>query len=253
MIPRGVREKTLCCLPRCIALLAPERQSPLRLTVLDMGQGLGLVLETQSRTLVYDTGARYSTTFNGGSGIIVPDLRSRGIDHIDLLLIHRPDPLMDHIETGAALDEVVASGKVRAVGVSNFKPHDWDLLQSAMTQKLVTNQIEMSVVENSAFTNGDLAFLQEFGVPPMAWSLLAGRALFRCDNPKLLGLLQDIGAGDAAAAAVAWLLAHPARILPVFGTNNLTRIAKLDAACAITFDRELWFEVFEAANGQEVP
>ena len=122
-----------------------------------------------------------------------------------------------------------------------------------MKTLLATNQIEMSVVENSAFTNGDLAFLQEFGVPPMAWSPLAGGALFGGDNPKLLGLLQDIGAGDAAAAAVAWLLAHPARILPVFGTNNLTRIAKLDAACAITFDRELWFEVFEAANGQEVP
>jgi predicted oxidoreductase len=77
--------------------------------------------------------------------------------------------------------------------------------------------------------------------------------LFQGQNPKLLTLLQEIGAGDVAAAAVAWLLAHPARILPVFGTNNLARIAKLDAARAITFDRELWFEVFEAANGQEVP
>ena len=91
LMPRGLRGKTLCCLPLCIALLAPERQSPLRLTVLDMGQGLGLVLETQSRTLVYDTGARYSTTFNGGSGIIVPYLRSRGIDHIDLLVVSHGD------------------------------------------------------------------------------------------------------------------------------------------------------------------
>ena len=90
-------------------------------------------------------------------------------------------------------------------------------------------------------------------MPAMAWSPLAGGALFRGENPKLLSLLQEIGAGDAAAAAVAWLLAHPARILPVLGTNSLARIAKLEAACAIPFDRELWFEVFEAANGQEVP
>jgi predicted oxidoreductase len=122
-----------------------------------------------------------------------------------------------------------------------------------MKTSLSTNQIEISVVENSAFTNGDLAFLQEFGVPPMAWSPLAGGALFQGENPKLLSLLNEIGAGDVAAAAVAWLLAHPARIMPVLGTNNLSRIAKLDAACAITFDRERWFEVFEAANGCEVP
>ena len=86
-------------------------------------------------------------------------LRLMNIDRIDTLLIHRPDPLMDHHETGAALDEVVASGKVRAVGVSNFKLHDWTLLQSAMKSKLVTNQIEMSLTAPDAFTNGDLAFL----------------------------------------------------------------------------------------------
>ncbi|MBT8411853.1 MAG: aldo/keto reductase, partial [Octadecabacter sp.] len=103
-------------------------------------------------------------------------LRLMGIDKIDLLLIHRPDPLMDHHETGAALDEVVASGKVRAVGVSNFKLHDWTLLQSAMKSKLVTNQIEMSLTAPDAFTNGDLAFLQERGIAPMAWSPLGGGA-----------------------------------------------------------------------------
>ena len=202
---------------------------------------------SSTRVKHYDTSAAHI------AASIDHSLRLMGTEKIDLLLVHRPDPMMDHHETGAALDAAVASGKVACVGVSNFKRHDWTLLQSAMKTPLVTNQIEMSVLENSAFTNGDLAFLQEFGVSPMAWSPLAGGALFQGQNPKLLTLLQEIGAGDVAAAAVAWLLAHPARILPVFGTNNLARIAKLDAACAITFDRELWFEVFEAANGQEVP
>ena len=173
-------------------------------------------------------------------------------DYIDLLLIHRPDPLMDHRETGAALDAAVASGKVGSVGVSNFKPHDWNLLQSAMQTPLVTNQIEISVLETSAFTNGDLVFLQERDVPAMAWSPLAGGALFSGDNPKLLALLGTIGDGDSAAAAVAWLLAHPARILQVLGTNNLSRIQALDAACGIAMDRETWFEIYEAANGCEV-
>mgnify|MGYP000096908994 CR=1 FL=1 len=81
----------------------------------------------------------------------------------------------------------------------------------------------------------------------------ANRAIERAHREGILTSASLMVAGDAAAAAVAWLLAHPARILPVLGTNSLARIAKLEAACAIPFDRELWFEVFEAANGQEVP
>ena len=179
-------------------------------------------------------------------------LRLMAIDHIDLLLIHRPDPLMDHHETGAALDAAVASGKALSVGVSNFRPHDWTLLQSAMQTPLVTNQIEISVLKNSAFTNGDLAFLQERHIPPMAWSPLAGGALFSGENPTLLALLTEIGNGDAASAAVAWLLAHPARIMPVFGTNNLSRIEALSRSCSLQMDRATWFEIYTTALGHEV-
>ena len=104
-------------------------------------------------------------------------LSDMGIDHIDLLLIHRPDPLMDHHETGAALDDLVASGKVRSIGVSNFKSWDWNLLQSAMKNRLVTNQIEVSLAEISPFSNGDIAFHQMEGQPLMAWSPLGGGSL----------------------------------------------------------------------------
>ena len=90
-------------------------------------------------------------------------LKNMSTDYVDLLLIHRPDPFMDHHRTGAALDALVASGKVRNVGVSNFRPWDWDLLQSAMTNKLVTNQIEFSLNASKALTNGDLAFHQGNG------------------------------------------------------------------------------------------
>ena len=182
-------------------------------------------------------------------------LRLMKIDHIDLLLIHRPDPLMDHHETGAALDDVVASGKVRAVGVSNFRPYDWDLLQSAMSTKLATNQIELSLLCHEPFVNGDVAHLQKLGVPPMAWSPLGGGALFDGSNAALRARLTEIGAEqgvDDAAVAVAWLLAHPVRILPVLGTNNLDRIARIGDAAKVRMDRETWFDLYTLALGREV-
>ena len=182
-------------------------------------------------------------------------LRLMGLDKIDLLLVHRPDPLMDHNETGAALDEVVASGKVRAVGVSNFKLHDWTLLQSAMKTKLVTNQIELSLGAHQGFTNGDVAYLQERGIPPMAWSPLGGGALMTADNDlgRAMDALAKADGVDRAAVAVAWLLAHPARILPVMGTNNINRIKGFSDALKVDMTRERWFELYTAALGDEVP
>jgi len=81
-------------------------------------------------------------------------LANMHIEQIDLLLIHRPDPLMDAAETGSALDDLVASGKVAAVGVSNFRPHDWNLLQANMSSRLQSNQIELSLLATDAFTHG---------------------------------------------------------------------------------------------------
>ncbi len=182
-------------------------------------------------------------------------LKEMAIEHIDLLLIHRPDPLMDHNETGAALDDLVASGKVGNIGVSNFRPWDWDLLQSAMKTKLVTNQIEISLAEISPFTNGDLAFHQKQGDAMMAWSPLGGGSII--GNEGNLGIaLDDIANAygvDRGAVSVAFLLAHPAKILPVMGTNNLSRIATIPDALKVKLDRENWYRLYEAALGKEVP
>jgi predicted oxidoreductase len=182
-------------------------------------------------------------------------LRLMGTDRVDLLLIHRPDPMMDAEETGAALDDIVASGKARAVGVSNFKLHDWTLLQSAMKTPLVTNQIELSLLAHDGFTNGDVAYLQKRKVAPMAWSPLGGGSLFTNENKALLDALKVIGEAtgvDETAVAVAWLLAHPARIMPVMGTNSLARIAKISDAMKVKMDRETWFELYTIAIGREV-
>ena len=198
----------------------------------------------------------YDTTRAHILASVDTSLQEMGTDRIDLLLIHRPDPLMDHHETGAALDEVVASGKVRAVGVSNFRPWDFRLLQSAMETRLATNQIEMSLTAHHPFTNGDLAFLQERGIPPMAWSPLGGGSLFATSPAPLRAALHRIADAqgvDPGAVAVAWLLRHPARILPVLGTNDPSRIARIGDAARVTLDRQDWFELYTHALGHEVP
>ncbi len=198
----------------------------------------------------------YDTTRAHILASVEHSLRLMRVDHLDLLLIHRPDPLMDHHETGAALDDLVASGKVRAVGVSNFRPWDMALLQSAMTTRLATNQIELSLKAHEAFVNGDVAFLQERGLPIMAWSPLGGGDLLGAGgNAHLTALLRELGAAagaDAAAVATAWLLAHPARILPVLGTNSLPRIRRISDALKVPMDRPTWFRLYTAALGREV-
>jgi len=182
-------------------------------------------------------------------------LTDMNIDHIDLLLIHRPDPLMDHTETGAALDDLIKAGKVRAVGASNFKPWDWDLLQSAMKNKLATNQIELSLAHIEPFTDGDLAYHQQHNHAVMAWSPLGGGSLMSSSDNNIAQRLDNIAeqfSVDRAAVAIAFLLRHPANILPVLGTNNLDRIATIGDALKVQLDRETWFELYEAALGQEV-
>lgn len=183
-------------------------------------------------------------------------LKELSVETIDLLLIHRPDPLMDHHETGAALDRIVASGKVHSVGVSNFRPHDFSLLQSAMKTRLATNQIELSLLASDGFTDGQVAYLQEHKVPIMAWSPLGGGRLFSEQNFAIAARLTEIGQAydvDASAVAVAWLLHHPARILPVMGTNSLQRIAHLTDALKVKMDRQSWFELYQLAMGREIP
>ncbi|WP_279483383.1 aldo/keto reductase family oxidoreductase [Aureimonas sp. SK2] len=203
-----------------------------------------------ARVKHYDTGRAHITAS------VETSLRDMGLERIDLLLIHRPDPMIDPFETGAVLDELVAAGKVRAVGVSNFKPHDLSLLQSAMANPLVTNQIELSLLETDAFTNGDIAGLMERRIHPMAWSPLGGGRLFGGEATPLKTKLSELARAqgvDEGAVALAWLLAHPAEILPVLGTNALPRIAAISQALRVAIDRQTWFELYTAARGHEVP
>lgn len=179
-------------------------------------------------------------------------------DYLDLLLLHRPDPLMDAAETGAALDGLIKDGKVRGVGVSNFKPSQIELLQANMTHPLLTNQIEINLLNRDSFTNGDLDYLQLKGIKPMAWSPLAAGEIFEHKNPaaiRLRPLLEKKAAKYKCtldAVGIAWLLQHPANIIPVIGTNNMQRLAHIHDAMRVEFSRETWFQFWIAASGEEL-
>lgn len=204
------------------------------------------------RVKYYDTSANYIVTSVENS------LRNLHTGHLDLLLIHRPDPFMDAAETGAALDKLIDSGKVKQVGVSNFRIWDWKLLQKHMSNPLVVNQIEMSLLERSAFTDGTLSAMQSDEITAMAWSPLGGGSLFSGTEAAkrlqpIFSRIQEEQGFTSDLIALAWLLAHPAMILPVIGTNNLDRIKSVSKALDVLLDRETWFELWTAAAGQEVP
>ncbi|WP_438464950.1 aldo/keto reductase [Marinomonas sp. PE14-40] len=204
------------------------------------------------RVKFYDTSAQYITTS------LEQSLSNLSTDYLDLLLIHRPDPFMDAAETASALDALVDSGKVRGVGVSNFGPWDWKLIQKHMKHPLLTNQVEMSLLNRGSFVDGTLAAMQTDNITPMAWSPLAGGQLFQdsAATQRLAPIFKRICDAQNTSidhVALAWLLAHPANILPVVGTNNPERIKYLSDALNLDIDRETWFELWTAAEGQEVP
>jgi predicted oxidoreductase len=124
-----------------------------------------------------------------------------------------------------------------------------------MSNKLLSNQIEFSLLNPQALNNGDLSFHYREQTPVMAWSPLGGGDLLN-KNGQLLDCLNTIAKRykvDVASVAIAWVLKHPAKILPILGTNNLDRISKISESVAINMDRKTWFELYTASIGHEVP
>jgi predicted oxidoreductase len=180
-------------------------------------------------------------------------------DHIDLLLIHRPDPLMDADEIAEAFAELKRAGKVLHFGVSNFTPSQFDLIQSRLPFSLVTNQVEFSVMYMDPMHDGIFDQLQRLRVAPMAWSPLGGGDLFTGQSEqaqRLRNKMQEIAAkydADIDQIAIAWILAHPANVLPVLGTGKLDRVRKAVKAESIKLDRQDWFAIWVASKGHGVP
>ncbi|QTN24218.1 aldo/keto reductase [Rhizobacter sp. AJA081-3] len=183
-------------------------------------------------------------------------LRALRTDRLDLLLIHRPDPLMDADEVARAFESLRAAGKVRHFGVSNFTPGQFELLASRFP--LVTNQIELHPLQRAPLTDGTLDQLQRLRVRPMIWSPLAGGALLAGGGEterRVQAALGHIGARlgvSAATVAFAWLLRHPSRPLPVAGSRRIDTLREAVAAVSLTLDAQGWTEVWQAAAGHEV-
>jgi len=187
-------------------------------------------------------------------------LRALRTNYLDLLLIHRPDPLLDADEVSAAFESLHRTGKVLHFGVSNFMPWQFDLLADRLGFPLVTNQIELSVGHLEPLHDGTVDQCQRLRIPPMAWSPLGGGALLRHEDARwqrVRNALARVGSRYGGASleqvAIAWLLRHPAGVIPVLGTGRIERLRALAGAEAIELDRQDWFEIWEASAGHEVP
>ncbi|MFU8845093.1 MAG: aldo/keto reductase [Bacteroidales bacterium] len=187
-------------------------------------------------------------------------LKALQTDFLDVLLIHRPDPLMNADETAEAFRNLRESGKVLHFGVSNFMPHQFDLLQSRLDFPLVTNQVEISILKPDTLFNGIIEHCQQHRIQPMAWSPLAGGRLFHSDDPQAIRLrtvLTEIAAqhenADMEQIALAWLLKHPVGIVPVIGTGKINRVKNAVEAEQILLTSEQWFSILKEAAGADVP
>lgn len=187
-------------------------------------------------------------------------MRFMGIDHIDLLLVHRPDWLTSAEETATGLNKLLKDGKIRAAGVSNYNVHQFDLLNSLMDQPLATNQVEFHLLHMDPIYDGVFDQCQKQRVKPMAWSPLAGGRLMDPANEAgqrlrkaAEGLSAKYGGASLDQLAYAWILAHPSAPLPVIGTNKIERLESAAQAAAIKLEREDWYALWTAAKGCGIP
>ncbi|MFP4088876.1 MAG: aldo/keto reductase family oxidoreductase [Cyclobacteriaceae bacterium] len=182
-------------------------------------------------------------------------LKAMGVGQLDLLLIHRPDPMMNPDEVAKAFSLLQEQGKVKHFGVSNFTVRQFELLQSRCHMPLVTNQVEISLLARQFLLDGTVDYLLQHKIAPMAWSPFGGGQLFgREENLRplhqlLAQLSEKYNGAGYDQLALAWLYAHPARILPVLGTKKTERVKEAAASEKIRLSREEWFALWSAAGG----
>src|SRR5688572_27584248 len=190
-------------------------------------------------------------------------LKRLGVETIDIYQLHRPDFLANPEEVARAFTTLRQAGKVREFGLSNARPSFFAMLQKHLPMKLIANQVEISLLHIDAFTDGALDHCMAEGVTPMAWSPLGGGRLatnapveltdpHHARRSKIREVLDQITRDHQvtrAAIALAFLLKHPANIIPIVGTTNQQTIAETVKACDLSLTREEWYRLFEAAWG----
>lgn len=183
-------------------------------------------------------------------------LRQLQTDHLDLLLIHRPDPLMDFDEIAQAFTQLRAAGKVRHFGVSNFSRHQFDCLHKRIA--LATNQVEFSPLHVAPMFDETFDGLQDAGVAPMIWSPLAGGRLFDgadANGERVRTAIKEIAdrlQRPFASVVFAWIMQLPCRPLPLTGSGRIEAIGVAVEATRFTLERADWFAILRAARGHDV-
>ncbi|HMR56667.1 MAG TPA: aldo/keto reductase [Cyclobacteriaceae bacterium] len=171
-------------------------------------------------------------------------------DRLDLLLIHRPDPLLNPHEVAEAFAQLKQQGKVLHVGVSNFTRSQFCMLQKHLPMPLVTNQIEISLSRTEPLFNGDLDLLMEHSTSALAWSPLDGGKLMTGEREMFSKAIKYNA--SYSQLSLAWLLRHPSIIFPVIGTTKPERISEAAKSIDIKLDRQDWFEMLKWATGKDV-
>ncbi len=201
----------------------------------------------------------YDTSRDHIIGSAEQSLNNLHTDHIDLLLLHRPDPLTDPEEVAEAFRILKAEGKVLNFGVSNFSPLQFDMLNSYLDEPLITNQVEISALCLDQFKNGTIEHCQLHSLYPMAWSPLGGGSVFTGQDEQAIRVREVLerwsnekGKG-IDQLLFAWLLRHPSKIIPILGTGKINRVQKAVEALDIDISRQEWFELWQASEGVEVP
>lgn len=203
--------------------------------------------------LPYDQSASYL------ADAIDASLKRLKTDVIDLWQVHRPDILTHPQELARALENAVSAGKVRALGVSNFTIPQIDALQHFLGQKLVSTQPEVSALRLDCFENGEMDHAMMQGLCVLAWSPLGGGRIAKPVSPReqaVADALDSFAQGQdisRTTAALSWLMAHPAGIVPIVGSQNPFRIAEAAGAAKVRWTRQAWYAVYVAARGVPLP
>lgn len=222
----------------------------------DLGLRRRMVLASKGGILPplpYDSSAAYL------GEAIDASLRRLQTDVIDLWQIHRPDILTHPQEVAGAVQKAKAAGKIRAVGVSNCTPTQIAALQHFLDVPLASTQPELSPLCIAPFANGELDQAIQMDMAVLAWSPLGGGRLAEPANDRERAVVAALDAVAAAqdvsrtAAAYSWLMAHPARPIPIVGTQNVARIREAADAFTVRWTRTSWYEVFVAARGEKLP
>jgi predicted oxidoreductase len=180
-------------------------------------------------------------------------LKKLATDRIDLLLLHRPDPLLSPTEVAEVFTNLKTQGKVLHFGVSNFTTEQFEMLQSYLPFPIVTNQIELSLFKNQSLFDGTVDSLMKKRVSPMAWSPLGGGKHW--EDESMDNTLQKISSDyncTPSQLLLAWLLRHPANIFPIVGTTRPQRIDEGAKSAIINLERQDWFKILRAVKKSDV-